>query len=84
MSVAISDLNADDVPDLAVANQGSASVSVLLGVGGGVFVPQDSYSVGDQPFDVAIGDLNGDLVPDLATPNLRDDNVGVHLNKLLE
>jgi FG-GAP repeat protein len=36
-SVAAGDFNGDGVLDLAVANSGSASVSVLLGLGDGTF-----------------------------------------------
>ncbi len=45
-SVAIGDLNADGVPDLAVANQGSNSVSVLLGAAPGSFAPQVAFGGG--------------------------------------
>ena len=36
-SVAIADFNGDGIPDLAVANAGSANVSALLGNGDGRF-----------------------------------------------
>jgi hypothetical protein len=67
--VAISDLNGDGKRDLAVADAGSNSVSVLLGNGAGGFGAATSYAVGRYPDSVAIGDLNGDGKPDLAVGN---------------
>src|SRR5437762_823927 len=68
-SVAIGDLNSDGRPDLAVANQGSFNVSVLLGNGDGTFAAAANFSAGFRPLSVAIGDLNGDGHPDLAVAN---------------
>ncbi len=59
-SVAIGDLNGDQVPDLAVANVSSDNVSVLLGLGDGTFAAAMHYAAGVEPESVAIGDLNGD------------------------
>ena len=67
-SVAIGDLDADQVPDLAVAGYG-ASVSVLRGLGDRTFGAAVNYDVGDHPEFIAIGDLNGDQVPDLVVAN---------------
>ena len=68
-SVAIGDLDGDQVPDLAVANIYTSGVSVLLGVGDGTFAARAVYRHGDDPISVAIGDLDGDQVPDLAVAN---------------
>ena len=68
-SVAIGDLNGDGNLDLAVANEGSANVSVLLGNGDGSFQSTVNYGAGDEPVSVAIGDLNGDGDLDLAVAN---------------
>src|SRR5262249_16314924 len=59
-SVAIGDLNGDGSPDLAVSNQGSNNVSVLLGNGNGTFQTQTTYTAGSLPRSIAIGDVNGD------------------------
>ncbi|MCH8150539.1 MAG: VCBS repeat-containing protein, partial [Planctomycetes bacterium] len=56
-SVAIGDLDGDQVLDLAVANSRSDNVSVLLGVGDGTFAAEMHYSAGDGPVSVAIVDL---------------------------
>jgi hypothetical protein len=63
--VAIGDLNGDGVPDLAVANFGSATVRVLLGADG-TFQPLAPQTVYSLPGSVAIGHLNRDGAPDLA------------------
>jgi hypothetical protein len=72
-SVAIRDLNGDARSDLAVANYGSSSVSVLLNTGAVGFGPKRDYSTGPHPSSVAIGDLNGDRKPDLAIANVGND-----------
>ena len=67
ISIAVVDLNDDQVLDLAVANEDSEEVSVLLGVGDGTFAPQMRYyAAGVGPSSIAIGDLNGDAARDLA------------------
>jgi hypothetical protein len=52
--------------DLAVANPGANTVSVLLGNGDGTFQPQVTYAVGTQPTYIVAGDFNGDGKLDLA------------------
>jgi hypothetical protein len=78
-SVAIGDLNVDGYPDLAVANDFSNNVSVLLGNGDGSFQNAGNYAAGAGPRSVAIGDLNVDGYPDLAVANGGSDNVSVLL-----
>jgi hypothetical protein len=70
--VAVGDFNGDGIPDLAVANQGSNTVSVLLGNGDGTFQPAQNYTVGSDPVCVAVGDFNGDGSIDLAVANYGD------------
>jgi hypothetical protein len=81
LSVAAGDLNGDSRLDLATANQGSNTVSVLLGNGDGSFAPQVDYPTGSSPVSVALGDLNGDGRLDLATANQGSDTVSVLLNQ---
>jgi FG-GAP-like repeat/FG-GAP repeat len=80
-SLAIGDLNGDGTPDLATANIGAATVSVLLNRSGGRFRPKRDYRTGRGPASVAIGDLNGDGTPDLVTANNSASTLSVLLNK---
>ena len=70
-SVVIADLNGDARMDLAVADEGSRNVSILLGDGKGGFAqaPGSPLAAGDHPADIAVGDINGDGKPDLAIAN---------------
>jgi hypothetical protein len=79
--VAISDLNGDGRPDLAVANAWSNSVSVLLGDGQGGFGNATEIPVGSTPYFVAVGDLNRDGKPDLVVANVGSSSVSVLLNQ---
>src|SRR5437588_1576107 len=55
---AIGDFNGDGIPDLAVANTGGASVSILLGMGDGTFQRGANLLV-RSPSDIVAGDFNG-------------------------
>jgi VCBS repeat-containing protein len=72
-SVAVGHFNEEDDshPDLAVANSGSDTVSVLLGNGSGGFAEATNspVGVGDEPLSVAVGDFNADTHDDLAVAN---------------
>jgi len=80
VSVAIGDLEGDQVPDLAVANA-RGDVSVLLGLGDGTLAAAVYYGTGDESSWVAIDDLDGDGWADLAVANSDSDNVSVLLNQ---
>ena len=81
VSVAIADLNADGRPDLATANAGSRTVSVLLGNGDGTFAANADFGTGTYPYSVAIADLNADGRLDLAVANSNSSTVSVLLNR---
>jgi len=83
-SVAIGDLNGDGKQDLAVANYGASTVSVLLSRGGGRFRAKVDYATGPHPSSVALGDLNGDRKADLAIANEgTEDEPGTTVSVLL-
>ena len=48
-AIVAGDFNGDGHLDLAVANAGDDTVSVLLGNGDGTFQPQVTYAVGTDP-----------------------------------
>ena len=66
------------VSDLAVAIGGEpfgsvgSTMAVLLGVGDGTFLLQQTYAVEHNPRSVVSGDLNSDGVLDLVTANKGD------------
>lgn len=62
-------INNDTTLDLAVANYGDGTVSILLGNGDGTFQPALNTATGSSPLSIAAGDLDGDGKMDLATAN---------------
>src|SRR6266566_57687 len=66
-SIAMGDFNGDGKLDLAVANAGSTTLSLLLGNGDGTFQPARFVDAGGTaPVSVAVGDFNHDGKLDLA------------------
>jgi hypothetical protein len=65
-NIAVGDFNHDGKLDLAVANDSTSSVGVLLGNGDGTFAPVVPYSLSGLAYDVVAQDLNGDGYLDLA------------------
>jgi hypothetical protein len=86
-AVAIADFNSDGKPDLAVANDGSNTVSVLLNTTATTattattptFATKVDFQVGTESLSVAVGDLDGDLLPDLAVADSGAAKVSVRL-----
>lgn len=79
--VAVADLNHDKRLDLATADYGSSTVSVLFGNGDGTFQDPKSIGVGANPLSVQTADLNGDGNPDLFTANYGAANISILLGK---
>src|SRR6185369_3734901 len=76
-AVTVGDLNGDLKLDLAVANNGTANVSILLRTGTGSFSAPTNFTVGSNPRFIAIADFNGDNKPDLAVANTFANNVSI-------
>ena len=77
-SLAVGNFNGG-AQDLAVANEGSDSVSILLGNGFGQFTTGTPVSVGDAPSSVVTGNFNGDAFTDLAVASVGNDNIAIRL-----
>jgi hypothetical protein len=60
------DFNRDSVPDLAVANADSHSISILIGKGDGIFTRSDIAAPAQNPRGITTADVNNDGKPDLA------------------
>src|SRR5262249_39511704 len=65
--------------DLAVVNEGSNTVSILLGNGDGTFRPKTDFATGTQPWGLAVGDFNGDGKLDLVVANRGANSLSILL-----
>jgi hypothetical protein len=65
-SVAVADFNRDGILDLAVTNESSGTVSILLGQSDGSYSAAKTYRVGSDPVSIATTDFNRDGIPDVA------------------
>ncbi len=81
LSVAVTDANGDNHPDLAVANSTAGTVSILLGRGDGTFQAHTDYVTGSFSSSVAEGDFNQDGKRDLAVVSNGSNRVSVLLGK---
>ncbi len=81
MSVVAADLDGDGHVDLATADHGLDSVSILFNQGDGRFADRRQVAVGSAPGDVRSGDLDGDGDMDLVVVNRDDNTVSVLLNE---
>jgi hypothetical protein len=79
--VAAGDFNGDGKVDLAVANGGDGSVSILLGNGDGTFQPANNIAAGKSPISIVAGDFNADGRLDLAVADSGNGTGSVLLGK---
>ncbi len=84
-ALVVADLNADGVLDLAVVNQASSDISVLLGRGEGRVQEVQRLTLNSSPSGVVAADLSGDGVLDLVVtsgvPYTDANNVFILLGK---
>jgi len=78
-SIVLADLDGDGDLDIASANDGSASVSVLLGHGDGGFDPSKAYYAGANPYSIVTGDFDEDGHLDIAVANFFNASVSILL-----
>jgi hypothetical protein len=82
LALAVADFNGDGVPDVAVANESSNSVTVLLGTRSGAFEDSGlSLTTGNDPSGIVTLDFNRDGIPDLAVANSGDNTVSFFSGK---
>ncbi|HEV2298455.1 MAG TPA: FG-GAP-like repeat-containing protein [Candidatus Acidoferrales bacterium] len=81
LAVAAADFNSntDENEDLAVANHGDNTVTILLGKGDGTFSIGTPLTAGNQPVAIVSADFNGDGHQDLAVVNQKDNTVSIFL-----
>jgi hypothetical protein len=77
-SIASADFNRDGIPDLAVVNQATGAVAVLLGVGDGTFTVGPTLSTSSPSTAVLSADFNGDGIPDLAIASSSTSQVSIY------
>ncbi len=86
LGIAIGDLDGDSKPDLAVANSGSAAVSVFRNTStSGIidissFASKVDFTTGASPRGVVTGDFDVDGKPDLAMANLTAGTISLLRN----
>jgi parallel beta-helix repeat protein len=77
--VTTGDFNYDNNLDLAVTDELSNRVSILLGNGAGEFGLATNYLVGTEPHGLTAADFDADSILDLAVANSGSDNVSILL-----
>ena len=78
-AIVSADFNRDGWPDLALANTGRNSVTILLNHRGTGLARAADIAVGAGPFDMTAGDFNRDGIADLAVANADGNSISVLL-----
>src|SRR5713101_5635894 len=76
---AVGDFNRDGKLDLAIADNASGNMSILLGNGDGTFQAAVDYAAGLNPRDIVARDLNGDGKLDLIVTNSGTNTISVYI-----
>jgi len=76
-SIVSCDFNMDNKADLAIVNNGSNSMSILLGDGLGGFSTATNFAVGNFPYSITNADFNSDGKLDLAVANYSSNDISV-------
>lgn len=82
-AIVTGDFNNDGKLDLAIANFGDGTITLLLGNGDGTFTQASGspYAVGHGPIALAAADFSGDGKLDLAVANLTDGTISILLQQ---
>jgi phospholipase C len=75
--ISVADFNSDGKLDLAVANFGDSTVSILLGNGDATFSLKSTVPVGTGPTTITVGDFDNDGRLDLAVGNQKRNDVSI-------
>lgn len=78
-NMALADYNGDGKTDVAVTNQVSNNLSILLGNGDGTFASAVPVPAGSGPYAIAAGKFNNDNFFDLAVVNSGSNSVSIFL-----
>ncbi|CAF1433358.1 unnamed protein product [Adineta steineri] len=81
--VTTGDFNRDGRLDFAVANSGTGSIGVFIGLGNNTFSSQTTYSIGSRanPQSIINADLNKDTCLDLVVCNLWSNDISIFLGR---
>jgi hypothetical protein len=79
VAIITTDFNLDGKPDLAVVNETTGNVTILLGNGDGTFAeaPGSPIAVGKSPVAITSTHFDADAHPDLAVVNQADNTVSL-------